>query len=309
MSTKTVYAVITDRIIQALETGTVPWRMPWRKIKPTSLANRANYRGINRFMLELATQINGYSSPYWLTFRQALAQGGNVKKGEKGWPCIFFKTLDKDDGAESGDPQDEAKDGEDTRRSRAIARYFTVFNLDQCEGITAPALPDVAPFNPIEACESIVTGFESRGPAMHMGGNQACYIPLRDDVEIPPPQQFASPEDFYGTLFHEFGHGTGHPTRLARFETTAAVAAFGSESYSREELVAEMTAAFLCAEAGISPPTLDQQAAYIKGWLSHLRDDSRAVVTAAAQAQKACDFILGINGHNTQPVSTGVDAQ
>jgi antirestriction protein ArdC len=309
MSTKTVCAVITDRIIQALETGTVPWRMPWRKIRPTSLATGANYRGINRFMLELATQINGYSSPYWLTFRQALAQGGNVKKGEKGWPCIFFKTLDKDDAAETGDTQDETKDGEDTRRSRAIARYFTVFNLDQCEGITAPALPDVAPFNPIEACEAIVTGFETRGPAVHFGGNQACYIPSSDSVETPSPQQFASPEDFYSTLFHEFGHGTGHPTRLARFETTAAVAAFGSESYSREELVAEMTAAFLCAEAGISPPTLDQQAAYIKGWLSRLRDDSRAVVTAAAQAQKASDFILGINGHNPQPVNAQVDVQ
>ncbi len=309
MSTKTVYAVITDRIIQALETGTVPWRMPWRKIRPTSLATGANYRGINRFMLELATQINGYSSPYWLTFRQALAQGGNVKKGEKGWPCIFFKTFDKDDVAETGDTQDETKDGDHPSRRRAIARYFTVFNLDQCEGITAPALPDVAPFNPIEACESIVTGFESRGPAIHMGGNQACYIPSRDRVEIPLPQQFASPEDFYSTLYHELAHASGHPMRLGRFETTAAVAAFGSRSYSEEEMIAEMTAAFLCAEAGISPPTLDQQASYIKGWLSRLRDDSRAVVTAAAQAQKASDFILGISGHNTQPVSTEVDVQ
>jgi antirestriction protein ArdC len=237
MSTNTVYAVITDRIIQALETGTVPWRMPWRKIKPSSFVTGANYRGINRFMLELAAQINGYSSPYWLTFRQALAQGGNVKKGEKGWPCMFFKTIDKDDATTTGDTQDETKDGKTACRSRAIARYFTVFNLDQCEGVTAPALPDVAPFNPIEACESIVTGFEARGPAMHLGGNQACYIPSRDRVEIPLPQQFGSPENFYSTLFHELGHATGHPTRLARFETTAAVAAFGSESYYPEHAI------------------------------------------------------------------------
>jgi antirestriction protein ArdC len=308
MSTKTVYAVITDRIVKALETGTVPWRMPWRKIKPASFVTGAAYRGINRFMLELATQVNGYSSPYWLTFRQALAQGGNVKKGEKGWPCIFFKTLETDDAAEAEDTQDETKGGDTPSRGRAIARYFTVFNLDQCEGIVAPALPDVAPFNPIEACESIVTGFESRGPAIHMGGNQACYIPSRDRVEIPLPQQFASPENFYSTLFHELGHGSGHPTRLARFETTAAVAAFGSRSYSEEELVAEMTAAFLCAEAGISPPTVDQQAAYIKGWLARLQDDTRAVVTAAGRAQKASDFILGINGQH-QPVSADVEAQ
>ncbi len=203
----------------------------------------------------------------------------------------------------------EATQAEDTRtRSRAIARYFTVFNLDQCEGVTSPALPEVEPFNPIESCEMIVTGFESRGPVIHLGGNQACYIPSQDRVEIPLPQQFASPENFYGTLFHELAHGTGHPTRLARFDTTAEPAAFGSASYAGEELVAEMTAAFLCAEAGISPPTIDQQAAYVKGWLSRLRDDSRAVVTAAAQAQKASDFILGINGHTAQPMSEETDA-
>jgi len=291
MSSKTVYAVITDRIIQALEEGVVPWRKPWRTIKPCSLATGASYRGINRLMLELATLVRGYSSPYWLTFKQAQARGGTIRKGEKGWPCMFFKAIEKDDLADTADDSSSAEKGPPRR---VIARYYTVFNLDQCDGVTAPASPETTPFNPIEACEMIVRRFEPRGPAIHLGGNEAFYSPATDRVDLPLPQQFASPEHFHGTLFHECGHATGHPTRLARFETTSSMAAFGSQSYSQEELVAELTAAFLCAEAGISPPTLDQQAAYVQGWLARLRGDSRAVVTAAAQAQKASDFILGV---------------
>jgi antirestriction protein ArdC len=290
MSTKTVYAVITDRIIQALESGTVPWRAPWRTIKPRSLATGSNYRGINCLMLELATRVEGYASPYWLTFRQALAQGGNVRKGAKGWPCLFFKSVSNDDSAD-GAPE---ADTSDNKRSHVIARYYTVFNLDQCEGVTAPATEEIQPFNPIEACEMVVSGYESRGPAVRLGGNRACYFPQADRVDMPLPQQFETPAAFYGTLFHELGHSTGHPSRLARFESTSSVSPFGSESYSREELVAELTAAFLCAEAGISPPVIQEQAAYVAGWLARLREDSRAVITAAAQAQKASDLILAI---------------
>jgi antirestriction protein ArdC len=233
--------------------------------------------------------VEGYGSPYWLTYRQASELGGHVREGERGYPCFFWKTYDSKETAEEKSP---TTDVQATAAKRFVARYYTVFSLDQCEGITSPPAP-VAPlpnFEPLAECERIVAGFA--GPIIEQGKHDPCYLPLHDRVRVPAPQWFKSAEDYYATLFHELGHACGHPTRLGRFRLEC-VAPFASLECSKEELVAELTSAFLCAEAGIAAASIDDQTAYIAGWLRALKNDNRLIVSAAAQAEKAADFILG----------------
>lgn len=287
---KTVYDIITDRIIKALEAGTVPWRRPWAAMgsnqMPRNLSSGKRYNGINVFLLASEQMDKGYRSPFWLTYNQARDLGGHVKKGEKGTPVFFWKVYDKT--AEGTDGPDSEK----TER-RFVGRYYTVFNADQCEGLEKH-LPTVEPrpeFSPIEAAEAIVAGF--KGPAIRHGGDRAYYSPIGDVVQMPNREAFESPEGYYETMFHELTHSTGHESRLGRFDNTRAPAPFGSEDYSREELVAELGAAFLCADAGISAPVLGNQAAYVAGWLKVLKNDKRAVVFAAASARKAAEMVTG----------------
>ncbi len=286
----TPYQIVTDKIVALLETGVIPWKASWKRPAghgPKSLVTRKPYRGINHILLDVIAHVQGYASPYWLTFHQALALGGHVRKGEKGSPCFFWKIY----GGEH-ETADETSAAEDTTKSkRFVARYYTVFSLDQCDGIASPEEPQPLPdFTPIAECERIVAGYH--GPTLDHGDFDPCYIPPSDRVCMPSPTSFASPETYYATLFHELGHSTGHSTRLARFAKDSS-ASFGSVDYSKEELVAELTAAFLCAETGISPANLNDQAAYVAGWLAALKNDSRLIVTAAAQAEKAADLILG----------------
>jgi len=287
----TVYEIITDRIIQQLEKGVVPWRKPWSGAgsEPANLISRKAYRGVNVFMLSCSA----YGSPFWLTFKQADMWGGHVRKGEKGTPVVFWKFFE---GTES---EDAGSDGDAPARRKCapLLRYYTVFNSEQCDGLPAKLL-EVAqtperPASPIAACDAIVDGMPANRPGIELGFNGAFYRPSTDTVHIPKPERFESDEAYYATLFHELTHATGHQSRLNRKGITGGEIRFGSPSYSQEELCAEMGAAFLCGHAGIdTAPQTEQHAAYVASWLAKLRGDCRLVVTAAAQAQKAADWIL-----------------
>ena len=246
-----VYEVITARIVDMLENGTVPWRKPWSANggEPRNLVSGKAYRGLNVFLLSAM----GFSSPHWLTYRQASECGGSVKKGSKGCPVIFWKWNEPKQEAE---PQTDS----DSDRRAPILRYYTVFNVEQCDGIDAPASA-ARTFEPIAECERIVRSIPN-GPRIGHHGSQAFYRPSTDTVVTPRPELFDSAPLFYSVLFHELAHSTGHASRLARKGITD-VAMFGSHEYSREELIAEMGAAFLCGTAGIEAATLQESTAYL----------------------------------------------
>ncbi|MBD3261656.1 MAG: DUF1738 domain-containing protein [Candidatus Altiarchaeales archaeon] len=268
------YEAITQSIVEKMDDGGLPpWRRTWTATgAPRNLVSGKVYRGINIFLLLLQP----FNSPYWLTFKQAKAKGGHVRKGEKGTKIIFWKMLRKE------------KDGEE--KVFPMLRTYTVFNAEQCEGIETPAVEGACSNDddPIPACEAIVAGYPLPRPEMQAG--KPSYAPFLDTVRMPRMDEFTGAEEYYSTLFHELAHSTGHKDRLDR--DMMRVAAFGSQDYSKEELVAEFTASFLCAEAGISPAVLENQAAYLKGWRKALKGDPRMVVSAAQRAQKAAEYIL-----------------
>ncbi|MDA2924636.1 zincin-like metallopeptidase domain-containing protein [Acidobacteria bacterium AH-259-L09] len=271
------YEVITNKILEKLEQGVIPWRQPWSTEMPKNVVSKKEYRGINVFMLGCM----GYANPYWITFKQAKALGGHVRQGEKSTPVVFWKWIDK-----------ENEDGE--RESYPVLRYYRVFNIDQCEDIPEdkiPAQDNVREFHPIDEAEKVVQGGMPELPFVESGATQAYYRPSTDTVHMPPAEVFTGDAEYYSTIFHELIHSTGHQSRLGRLDTEK-LAAFGSKDYSQEELLAEMGAAFLCGHCRIENRTLDNSAAYIQGWLRKLRNDKRMVIFAAAQAQKAADFIL-----------------
>jgi antirestriction protein ArdC len=280
-----VYEIMTDRIVSKLEAGVVPWRQPWGPIGFRAPMNvRGNhYRGLNVFLLAC----QGHSSPYWLTFRQAKELGGHVRAGERSTPVVFWKWIER--------KPVEGESDEHKRGSVPILRYYNVFNVEQTGGLpekfyrTEPAAP--AP-EPLPTCEAIVANYPNP-PSISHAGDRAYYAPSVDGVTLPKPEAFSSAESYFATLFHELGHSTSHESRLAREGVTDAVM-FGSHKYSREELVAEITSAFLCARGGIdSEPITENSAAYIASWIRALEGSPKLVVIAAAQAQKAADWILG----------------
>jgi len=275
---ESAYQLITGRIILLLQGGSVPWRKPWKTQShlPRNLISKREYRGINIFLL-LAM---GYESPYWATFNQVRELGGSVRKDEKSSLVVFWKWLEVEEGAE--------------KKRIPLLRYYCVFNAQQCEGIDQylpkPQTPVIA-CSPIEAAERIVAGMPRR-PLIEHGQRRAFYSPLRDMVGMPSRERFVGTEDYYSTLFHKLTHATGHESRLNR-RGVAGERHFGSEPYSKEELVAEMGSCFLCGQAGIVERTIDNSAAYLNGWLRSLKHDATLVVQAAAQAQRAADFIMG----------------
>lgn len=278
-----VYQVITDRVITLLEQGNIPWQKPWQggQTMPRNLASGREYRGVNVFLLHAMS----YQSPFWLTFNQAKELGGTVRRGEKACPVVFWKWL-------------EAEGNEEKKRI-PLLRYFSVFNVAQCDGIPADKIPSLGGIKrehcPITEAEGIVAGMP-KCPEIRSGLDRAIYSPGGDFVGMPDAGTFRTGEDYYSVLFHELTHSTGHESRLNRKGvggTEGEWSAFGSTPYAKEELVAEMGAAFLCGQAGIVERTLDNSAAYVSSWLQRLKDDRRLVVHAAAQAQKAADFILG----------------
>lgn len=275
-----VYQIITDRLIAILEAGTVPWRKPWnygREGGPLNLVSRKHYQGINCFLLACSS----FGSPYWLTYRQARDLGGHVRKEEKGSSVIFWKIYEKED-----------VNVEDRKKRLPILRYYTVFNVEQCEGIIVPD-PDITTWHehdPIATAEKVILSMPKR-PTVDIGGVRACYSPLRDHVQVPELFRYEKAEEYYSTFFHELAHSTGHQSRLNR-EGITSNHFFGDAVYSREELVAEMAAAFLCGHTGIENTTIHNSAAYLQSWIRTLRGDRKLAIIAAAQAQKAADYIL-----------------
>jgi antirestriction protein ArdC len=276
-----VYQIITDRILKQLEAGTTPWHKPWSVSGsgglPRNLLSNRPYRGINVWILASGE----HASPYWLTFRQAHELGGHVRRGESGTPVVFWKFGTR-----------MVEDGVDMiEKPSVLCRYYLVFNVNQCEGLRLqPAAESASQIDPIENCEQIVTGWLGK-PAIRYGNTQASYNRTHDLVQMPDRPTFVNAEEFYSTLFHELTHSTGHPLRLNR-STLAEFERFGDENYSAEELVAEMGAAFLCGFTGIENKTINNSAAYLRSWLEVFKKDSRLVLIAAGQAQKAVDLIL-----------------
>lgn len=266
-----VYEIVTEQVVKALESGVCPWRKPWSggHRAPMNVSGR-EYRGINVFLLGLS----GYESPYWITYRQAQEKGGNVRKGERGQLVVFWRWLKNE---ETGD-------------EFPMLRYYTVFNVAQCEGVTAPETPSRT-FEPIEAAERIVSSLPATHAKIAHGLSAACYVPDRDEIRMPTRGAFQNEEGYYATLFHELTHSTGHESRLSR-RGVVDRPRFASHDYSEEELIAEMGSSFLCHEAGILPATIDNAAAYLRSWVDALKGDARLVVRAAASAQKAADWLL-----------------
>ena len=251
-----VYQIVTDKIINMLESGNIPWDKPWVSGTPTNLISKKAYRGINPFLLNMESVDKGYTSQYWLTFNQAKKLKGTVKKGEAGTLIIFWKFIESED-----------KNGK--IKSFPILRYYKVFNVEQCEGINYPK-GEVLEFNPIDSAQKIVDN-------------------------MPNKTSFKSIELYYNVLFHELGHSTGHYSRLNRFGEDTYTVQFGSEDYSKEELIAELTSAMLCGTIGIDKQTLNNSAGYIQSWLKVLKGDSNFVISASSLAQKACDYMLNIS--------------
>jgi len=277
---KDINQLITDRIIERIEsTGLLPWKQPWASPNhvPKNLISQKNYRGINAFLLHSL----GYANPCWLTMKQANTLGGKVRKGEKATPVVFWKFVERD----------ELQDG--TRKPYALLRYYNVFNAEQCDGIPEnklPALPVPRSLSMLPVAEEIIAAMPSR-PVIRHQGTRAFYAPLIDEIHIPKQKQFNSDSGYYATLFHELIHSTGHEKRLARKEITKLTMP-REPDYSREELVAELGAAFLCGHCGVLPDVEENATAYLKGWLKQLKANPSLLVRSGAQAQKAFDYIL-----------------
>ena len=273
---------ITDSIISELEKGAVPWVKPWRSLKGTPAAgmpynpvSRTVYRGANLFWLQMIA--SNYSMPWFVTYKQAQTLGGNVKKGVKGTPVVYWSIQKKGQIGENG---------EVAEKSHAFLKCYTVFNVDQCEGLKLPEPPKhpQADFEPDEIAMSLVDRLGLAG-GLHHGGDEAFFSPSRDMVMMPPLAAFKSSKDYHATLLHEAIHATGHKSRLNRLTPTA----FGSEEYAFEELVAELGAAMLCQYCGIDGDL--RHAGYIESWLKALRSDKRFILSAASKAQKAMDWL------------------
>jgi antirestriction protein ArdC len=288
MNKRDIYQTITDRVIDQLEKGVVPWVFPVNTGFPKNRVSKKSYRGINIFLLFGAP----YDSRYWLSYKQAQDLGGHVRKGEKGSPVVFWHWRSE---------EELAKFAQKTPNpSPCQPFYYTVFNVKQCEGIEAPA-DDIEIFehSPIEECERVIAAMPNRPQIEPSYSEKIYYAPVKDMVHIHGINRFASPERYYASLFHELAHATGHENRLNRQASTKH-REFGSTDYSFEELVAEMTAAFLCAHCGIENHAFDQSVSYLNGWLKAFRKDTKILLDAASAAQKAADYILNRSFENEE---------
>lgn len=280
-----IYEEVTDRIVHELEVGAVPWVQPWTSSGvalglPRSAATRKFYSGINVLILWDAVIRRGFASQEWLTFRQALSLGGHVKRGEHGTTICYADSF-----IPKAERERAREQGEDPNRIPFLKR-FVVFNVGQCEGLPAHIIAKPKPVPPGELsadAEALITATEAR---VVFGGGEAFYHRSEDFIRLPPRDTFLTPADYYCTALHELGHWTAHPKRLNRDLQHR----FGSSAYAREELIAELTSAFLCAHLNIVPQI--RHADYLAHWLQILKEDSRAIFHAASQASKATDFLL-----------------
>ncbi len=284
-----IYTRITDQIIASLERGVKPWTQPWAAAHaagPVTRPLRHNgqpYTGINVLTLWCAASERGYAAPLWMTFKQALELGAAVRKGEKGSPVVYASKLTRSE-------TDDAT-GETSERDIAFLKAYTVFNVEQIEGLPAhyTARQDLTP-NTAARVQTADLFFAATGADIRHGGDRAFYALGPDFIQIPDFAAFTDAESYYATLGHECVHWTRHPSRLDR---DFGQKRFGDEPYAREELVAELGAAFLCADLGLALDDRDDHAAYIAHWLQALKDDKRCIFSAAAHAQRAVDYLNG----------------
>jgi antirestriction protein ArdC len=292
-----VYQEVTDQIVALLEEGTVPWHKPWAAPEqaPRSVASGNLYQGLNVLILAMKSMTNGYDSPWWLTFKEAVKRGGTLK-GEKGSAANkgtqivywnFFKTTDKVTGKEKTVP---------------TLRFFYVWNIEQFEFETELKLPKLATtvvereHDRNEACDEIINGYVQRtGLSLAHGGNSAHYVFATDHVQLPHLKHFETAEEYYGAAFHELAHSTGHASRLNRpgIADVPVGHKFGDELYSEEELVAELASAFLSAQTGIVAATVNNTAAYLQNWTNALQGDKRLIIRASGAATKAAKLVMG----------------
>ena len=277
-----VQNIIADVIIKRLESGTIPWKPTWRLQTPQNYMSKKPYRGLNVLLLSSME----YKLPYYLTFKQIQDLGEYVKPGEKGHVITYYANSGKSDN-EDNNNQEESK------TYKSYLRYYTVFNVEQTtlDLSKIPSSDDLNPPN-IESCATLINNICDPPKITHTEFNP-CYNKKSDEIILPYPKDFNSMEHYYSILFHELAHSTGHAKRLNRDSLTSSTH-FGSDIYSEEELVAEIGAFMLCCECGISNSTIDNQMAYIKGWLKALNDDKNMVFKASSQAQKAVDYIQNI---------------
>ena len=280
---KSIYDEITERIIDSLESGVIPWARPWDAVKygehRNGLTNRP-YRGLNIMLLNMVAMMKGFVDPRWLTFRNAEKLGGHVKKGEKGVGILFWKFLS----VKESDDDGTVADSDEDRKVVPFARMYTVFNAEQCEGIELPPLETAV------ACEGQDNPNAERIMTIakvYHGGGKAYYSPSRDCIFLPAREAFENLHFYFTTGYHETLHWSGHPNRLNRKFGSR----FGDRDYAFEELVAEIGAAFLGAATAI-PFEEMRHPEYINSWLQILKNDTKAIFTAAAKAQTAADFIL-----------------
>jgi antirestriction protein ArdC len=281
-----IYAEVTAKIIHELEEGRLPWVQPWGRTGsinpslPRNALTARNYSGVNVLILWGAVIEQGWPSQSWLTFRQALEAGGNVRKGEHGTTVVYADrfTPEKE--------KERARQTGDEPKAVPFLKRFTVFNVAQCEGLRPGLAADPAPLPDREIVPVAEDVIAASGVDFRIGGDRAFYVPSADYVQVPPQPAFFEQINFYRTALHELTHATGHPSRLGRKLTNG----FGSKDYAREELIAEMGSAFLCASLGIQPTV--RHADYIGSWLEVLREDNRAIFQAASAATKAADWIL-----------------
>lgn len=282
MSKQDIRQQITDQVIEALEQGTLPWRCPWDTTQsvaiPVNPSTGNEYHGFNVLWLWLSPFTNGFGTGHWLTYRQAQAMGGQVRKQERGTPAVFYKAFEKETGEVDAD-------GEPETEQVRVLRHFTVFNLDQIDGIEAPDPRPRFGIRPIEAAERILDA--SSVTILH-GGTRACYRPAMDVIEMPDRDRFGAAADYYATALHELTHATKHPSRCDRPKYQTEV---DRGAYAFEELVAEIGAMQSMAALGLDGE-IANHASYIDHWLSILKEDKRAIFKAAAQAETAYQWLL-----------------
>jgi antirestriction protein ArdC len=278
-----IYSQVNNHILAALEKGVIPWRRPWNGRLPTNYDTEKQYRGVNILTLGLAEMVRGYSSPYWMTYRQSQKHGGHIKRGEKATYIVFSDRKIR---------EVENEDGTKDQKIYHMIRSFPVFNWSQTEGV--PKKEICTALDPdrdlIAVCDHMLSQMP-KPPIYRECGSSAYYAPKKDLVNLPPFETFKTTEGYVATKFHEYGHSTGHKARLNRSGVMGA-ASFGGEEYSFEELVAELTSAYLCAINGIDN-TVENSTAYIQNWLKALKDDKSMLLRASGKATAAVEYILG----------------
>jgi len=283
-----LYDEITDKIIAELEAGHVPWVQPWENAAakapvamPKNAATDRQYGGANVLILWIAAREGRFSGQRWLTYRQALAMGGHVRKGERGTTVVYAdRFVPRDEKRRANETGEEAK-------AVPFLKRFIVFNTDQCDALPTEIATAVPPQRPGMIEPTVEALIKATGIDFRIGGDRAFYAPAEDYVQVPPPAAYFEPINWHRTALHELGHASGHPSRLNR----DLGGSYGTKKYAFEELVAELCAAFCCPSLGIVPTV--RHADYIGSWLEVLREDNRVILRAASQASKAAGYLLG----------------